>query len=45
MAGFIGKAVAQKAGGKRPSPLQAAAAAAVAGAAAAGITYRFLRSS
>jgi hypothetical protein len=44
MGGFIGKVVAQKAGGNRPSPLRAAAAAVVAGAAAAGLTYRFLRS-
>jgi hypothetical protein len=44
MRGFIGNVVAQKAGGNRPSPLRAAAVAVVAGAAAAGITYRALRS-
>jgi hypothetical protein len=44
MSGFIGKVAAQRARGKRPSPLRAAAAAAVAGAAAAGLTYKVLRS-
>jgi hypothetical protein len=43
MAGFVRSVVAERIGGKRPSPLRAAAAAAAAGAAAAGITYRVLR--
>jgi hypothetical protein len=44
MRGIIGKAVADRAGGNRPSPLRAAAAAVVAGVAAAGVTYKLLRS-
>jgi hypothetical protein len=44
MSAFIGKAAAQRLAGQRPSALQAGLAAAVAGAAAAGLTYRALRS-
>ncbi|HKP90169.1 MAG TPA: hypothetical protein VJT75_09370 [Thermoleophilaceae bacterium] len=43
MTGFVKRLVAERIGGKRPSPFRAIAAATAAGAAAAGITYRALR--
>lgn len=43
MNGVIKQALADRAGGKRPNPARALAAAAVAGVTAAGITYRVLR--
>jgi hypothetical protein len=43
MLGILKRAVAERAGGKRPSPARAIVAATAAGAAAAGITYRVLR--
>jgi hypothetical protein len=43
MAGMVKRALAERVGGKRPSPLRAVVAAAAAGVAAAGITYRVLR--
>jgi len=44
MRAFIGKVVAQRAAGDRPSAPRAVVVAAAAGAVAAGITYRALRS-
>jgi len=44
MSGVFKDAVAKRAGGDRPSPLHAAAAAIAAGAAVAVLTYRVLRS-
>jgi hypothetical protein len=44
MRGAIKRAVADKASGKRPSAPRALVVAAAAGAAAAGITYRVMRS-
>jgi hypothetical protein len=43
MTGIVKRVVAERIGGKRPSPVRAIVAAAAAGAAAAGITYRVLR--
>jgi hypothetical protein len=43
MSGFIKNVIADRVGGKRPSPVRAVAAAAAAGVAAAGITYKVLR--
>jgi hypothetical protein len=42
--GFVKRAVADRIAGRQPSPFRAIAAATAAGAAAAGITYRALRS-
>jgi hypothetical protein len=44
MSGVLKGALAKRASGDNPSPLQAALAAAVAGAAAAVLTYRIMRS-
>jgi len=44
VSGLLKDAVAKRAGGDRPSPLHAGAAAVVAGAAVAALTYRVLRS-
>jgi hypothetical protein len=44
MGDFIKRIAVERAGGCRPSPPRAFLAAAVAGAAAAGVTYRILRS-
>jgi hypothetical protein len=43
MTGMVKKAIGERLGGKRPSPIRAMAVAAAAGAAAAGVTYRVLR--
>jgi hypothetical protein len=44
MSGVLKGALAKRASGDNPSPVQAALAAVVAGAAAAALTYRILRS-
>jgi len=43
MGGFVKKAIADRVGGNKPSPLRAGLAAVAAGATAAAITYRVLR--
>jgi hypothetical protein len=42
---FLSRVATERALGSQPSPLKAIAASAIAGAAAAGLTYRLLRSS
>jgi hypothetical protein len=44
MIGFVKRAAAERLSGDRPSPVRAFLTAAVVGVAAAGITYRMLRS-
>ena len=44
MSGALKSAIVKRAGGNKPSPLQAAVASLVAAAAAAVITYRLMRS-
>jgi hypothetical protein len=43
MIDFVKRAVVDRIGGKRPSPVRAVAAAAVVGGVAAGVTYKALR--
>jgi hypothetical protein len=43
MTGIVKRVVAERMGGKRPSPVRAMVAAAAAGAATAALTYRALR--
>jgi hypothetical protein len=43
MMDFVKRTVADRIGGKRPSPFRAIAAAAVVGGVAAGVTYKALR--
>ena len=44
MKGYLQRVAGDRLGGKRPSPVRAVVAATAAGVAAAGITYRVLRS-